>query len=101
MYSIHQVFQRGNSRTVTVVTSDTDIITLLLYHSKHSWAGKEIHVQKKAKMTSLRKQYELYSLHMLLQLLNAEVIGSLPAAYSLTGCDTIANPGTKTSMLVC
>ena len=47
MNSINQVFQRKNSKTITVVTSDTDIITVLLYHLNNAWVGKSVHGLKK------------------------------------------------------
>ena len=38
MFSIQQINQRNTkSKTLTVVTSDTDIITVLLYHLKNTW----------------------------------------------------------------
>ena len=49
MYSINQVLQRKNSETITVVTSDTDIITVLLYHLNNAWVGKSVNVLKKGR----------------------------------------------------
>ena len=57
MYSINQVFQRKNSETITVVTSDTDIITVLLYHLNNAWVGKSVHVLKKGRIVSSKQQY--------------------------------------------
>ena len=44
-------------------------------------------------------QKELYPLHKLLSELNPNVVDQLPAAHSLTGCDTVAKVGTKRAML--
>ena len=88
MYSINQVFQRKNSETITVVTSDTDIITLLLNHLNNASVGKSVHVLKKRRIVSSKQQYELYPLHRILLQLGRMVINSLSAAHSLTGCDT-------------
>ena len=53
----------------------------------------------KANIVSFKKQHKLYLLHKLLDKLEAKTFESLPAAHSLTGCDTVANIGTKKSML--
>ncbi len=41
----------------------------------------------------------MYPIHNLLQELETHVVNHLPAAYSLTGCDTVAKVGTKGAML--
>ena len=43
----NRCFNGKNSETITVVTSDTDIITVLLYHLNNAWIGKSVHVLKK------------------------------------------------------
>ena len=99
MYSINQVFQRKNSETITVVTSDTDIITVLIYHFNNAWVVKSVHVLKKGRIVSSKQQYELYPLHRILLQVGRGVINSLSAAHSLTGCNTVVKVGTKGSML--
>ena len=81
------------------MTSDTDIITVLLYHLNNAWVGKSVHVLKKRRTVSSKQQYELYPLHRILLQLGRGVINSLSAAHSLTGCDTVVKVGTKGSML--
>ena len=93
------MFQRKNSETITVVNSDTDIITVLLYHLNNAWVGKSVHVLKKGRIVSSKQQYEPYPLHRSLLQLGRRVINSLSAAQSLTGCDTVVKVGTKGSML--
>ena len=99
MLSVHQIYKRVGSQCVTIVTSDTDIITVLLYHLNNSWKGKSMYVLKKGKMTSDKQQKELYPLHKLITELEPEVINALPASHCLTGCDTVAKVGTKAAML--
>ena len=48
---------------------------------------------------SRKLENELYPLHQLLTKLDHNVINCLPAAHSLTGCDTVAKVGTKKAML--
>lgn len=101
MFTI-QIINQSNttSKTLTVVTSDTDIITVLLYHLKNIWTGTHLYVLKKGRVKSSKQlQNELYPLHKLLSELDSNVIDQLPAAYSLTGCDTVAKIGTKGAML--
>ena len=51
--SIQQINQRNTtSKTLTVVTSDTDIITVLLYHLKNTWPGTALYVLKKGRVKS-------------------------------------------------
>jgi len=101
MFSIQQINQRNTtSKTLTVVTSDTDIITVLLYHLKNTWTGTALYVLKNGRDKSSKQlQKELYPLHKLLSELNPNVVDQLPAAHSLTGCNTVAKVGTKGAML--
>ena len=79
----------GKTQTITVVTSDTDNITFLLYHLNNAWVGKSVHVLKKIRrIVTSKQQYELYHLHIILLQLGRMVINSLSAAHSLTDCDT-------------
>ena len=45
-----------------------------------------------------KKEKELFPLNSTLQSLKEHIIDSLPAAHSLTGCDTVTKVGTKASM---
>ena len=91
MNKINEVFQRKNSETITVVTSDTDIITVLLYHLNNAWVGKSVLVLEKRCIVSSKQQYELYPLHRILLQLGKGVINSLSAGHSLT----VVKVGTK------
>ena len=98
--SINQAFQRKTQRrSLWLVTSETCIITVLLYYLNNAWVGKSVRVLKKRSIVSSKQQYELYSLHRILLQLGRGVINSLFAAHSLTGCDTVMKVGTKGSML--
>ena len=99
MYSVNVIFQHASSDAVTVVTSDTDIITVLLNHLNTIWAGKWVHVLKNGRIKSTKQQKELYPLHKILHELDSDVINALLAAHSLTGCNTVAKVGTKNGML--
>ena len=45
-------------------------------------------------------QKELHPLHLLIfKLSNTDIIDSLPAGHSLTGCNTVAKVGTKLELL--
>ncbi len=44
-------------------------------------------------------QNELYPLHLLINKVSSTLIEGLPAGHSLTGCDTVAKVGTKSSLL--
>ena len=83
MFSIQQINQRNTtSKTLTVVTSDTDIITVLLYHLKNTWTGTALYVLKKGRVKSSKQlQKELYLLHKLLSELSPNVVDQLPAAH--------------------
>ncbi len=82
MFSIQQINQRNTtSKTLTVVTSDTDIITVLLYHLKNTWPGTALYVLKKGRVKSSKQlQKELYPLHKLLSELNPNVVDQLEAS---------------------
>ncbi len=83
-----------------MVSPDTDIFVVLLYHLKNNWHGLELYLMKKGHVKVPKKdQKELYSLHLLVNRLDPDVVDNLPAGHSLTGCDTVAKVGTKNSLL--
>ena len=46
-----------------------------------------------------KTQKELYHLNLIVQRVEGYLIDQLPAAHSLTGCDTVAKVGTKVSLM--
>ena len=105
MFSINQIYSSTShpgTKTVTVVSQDTDIFLVLLYHLKNSWKGLQLFFLRKGTIKGGRKQqWELHPLHLLLNNIKPEVVDNLPAGHALTGCDTVAKVGTKAALLKC
>ena len=99
MFTIQHLYNKSNTGRVTVVTADTDIIVVLLYHLKNNWKGLNLFLFKKGQLrVQGLKQNETYPLHLLLPKLDPNVVDCLPAGHSLTGCDTVAKVGTKNAL---
>ncbi len=85
--------------SITVISPDADIFVTLLYHLNNTWNGMELHLLKKGRVKVEKvAQNELYPLHKLVLALNTEIVRNLPAGHALTGCDSVAKEGTKTSL---
>jgi len=83
-----------------VVTTDTDVFVVLLYHLKNIWSGTNLYLLKKGTTKgSHKRQLELFHLNKILDELDANMVDQLPAAHALTGCDTVGKVGTKGAML--
>ena len=103
MYSVNRIYQSMTPHSqcsIVVVSPDADIFATLLYHLNKTWHGTELYLLKKGRVKEQKVlQYELYPLHKLTATVGSNVVNNLPAAHALTGCDSVAKVGTKTSML--
>lgn len=101
MLSIQKIYLNTLKKgTVTVYSPDTDIFVVLLYHIRNTWQGLNLYLLKSGSRKITKKsQKELYHLNLINDRVEGYVIDQLPAAHSLTGCDTVAKVGTKLSLL--
>ena len=87
--------------SVTVYLPDTDILVMLIYHLKNTWNGVHLYLLKVAASRTMlhKRELQLFPISNVLEHFKGYVIDQLPAAHSLTGCDTIAKVGTKNAMM--
>ena len=84
------------AKSIIVASSDTDILVCLLYHSIR-WMKEG--VCEIWNVRGSRGDSKLYPLHTLCSIIGEDVALQLPAAHSLTGCDTVSKVGTKHAAL--
>ena len=102
MYSINRIYNDSVACqcSITVVSPDADIFVTLLYYLNKTWHGMELFLMKKGRIKDEKiTQNELYPLHRLVPAIGSTLVDNLPAGHALTGCDSVAKVGTKTSLL--
>ena len=100
MYTIQQLYQKNPHGSISVVTNDTDIFVVLLYHLNNNEKNLNLFLFRKGQIKIPGKlQNELIPLHLLIPDLDPNVENQLPAGHSLTRCDTVAKVGTKNALL--
>ena len=75
MYTIQQLYIKlSDTGTIIVLSADTDIFVVLLYHLKNTWENLNLYFMRKG--TSKKpgmKQNEMYPLYRLIQTLNPDL----------------------------
>ena len=85
---------KNGTKSISVVSSDTDILVCLLYYFVR-W--KKLGLTEIWNVKGSSKDKKFYPLHKLCSIIGENVALQLPAAHSLTGCDTTRKIGTKHS----
>ena len=94
MHIEHEVNE--GAKSIIIASNDTDILVCLLYHSI-GWMKKGLNQVWNVQGPKSNRKF--YPLHTLVSVLGEEIVLQLPAAHSLTGCDTVSKVGTKYAAL--
>ena len=79
---------------IVIASQDTDVLVTALYNHKFHWSTTNLWI-----LYGSNSNPDILSVNELTDVLDTSVVGILPAAHALTGCDSTSKVSTKNNLI--